>query len=92
MTTEDLTETDYGTLALALMKCQLLNSIVDDGKFKLCVISKDHIQEAAQKGYITMVVPFGFPKMSDEEVSELTKKLKECQDIAWLKEQKIKEE
>jgi hypothetical protein len=86
--TSDLTETDYGTLALALSKCQLLNGIVDDGKFKLCVIPKKHIKEAAQKGYITMIVPFGFPKMSDEETSELMQKLQDGQSIAWLKGQR----
>jgi len=86
-----LTETDYGALGLALGKCKLLNEIVEDGKFKLCVISVDHIKEAAQKGYITMVLPFGFPKMSNEEVSELMQKLHDNQDIAWLKEQRGKE-
>ena len=86
--TEELTETDYGTLGLALGKCKLLNDIVGDGKFKLCVISTDHIKEAAQKGYITMVLPFGFPKMSNEEVSELMQKLHDGLDIAWLKEQR----
>lgn len=87
----DLTETDYGTLGLALSKCKLLNEIVEDGKFKLCVISTDHIKEVAQKGYITIIVPFEFPKMSNEEVSELMQKLHDGQDIAWLKEQRGKE-
>jgi hypothetical protein len=84
----DLTETDYVTLGLALGKCQMLNEIVGDGKFKLCVISKEHIKDVAQKGYITMVLPFGFPKISNEEVSELMKKLEDEQSIAWLKEQR----
>jgi hypothetical protein len=86
--TSNLTKTDYGTLGLALGKCQLLNGIISDGKFKLCVISQEHIKEAAQKGYITMVIPFGFPEMSDEEVSELMQKLQDGQSIAWLKEQR----
>jgi hypothetical protein len=86
--TPDLTETDCGTLALALMKCRFLNGIVDDGKFKLCVISKEHIKEAAQKGYVTMILPFGFPEMSDEETNELMQKLQDIQSIAWLKEQR----
>ncbi len=89
MTQDNLTEIDYGILALALSKCQLLNSIVEDGKFKLCVISQEHINEAAQKGYVTMVIPFEFPNMNDEEVDELLKKLGDHQSIAWLKEQKL---
>ena len=84
----ELTETDYGTLGLALSKCHMLNGIVGDGKFKLCVISQDHIREAAQKGYLTMVLPFSFPIMSDGEVSELMQKMQDLQSIAWLKEQK----
>lgn len=91
MTQDELTETECGTLALALGKCQLLNDIVGDGKFKLCVISQDHINEVMQKGYITMVIPFGFPKMSNDEVSELLQKLQDGQSIAWLKEQRGKE-
>jgi hypothetical protein len=87
--TPNLTETDYGTLVLALSKCRLLNDIVGDGKFKLCVISQEHIKEAAQKGYITMVIPFGFPEMNDEEVSELMQKLQDGQAIAWLKRQRV---
>jgi hypothetical protein len=89
--TEELTETDYGTLALALGKCHLLNEIIGSGKFKLCVISTDHIKEAAQKGYIAMVLPFAFPEMNDEEADELMQKLCDCQSIMWLKEQRGKE-
>jgi len=88
--TPALTETDCGTLALALMKCRFLNGMVDDGKFKLCVISQEHIKEAAQKGYLTMVLPFGFPEMGDEEISELMQKLQDMQSIAWLKGQRGK--
>ena len=91
MTQDTLTETECGTLALALGKCRLLNDIVEDGKFKLCVTPQEHINEASQKGYVTMVIPFGFPKMSDEEVSELLQKLGDQQSIAWLKEQRGKE-
>lgn len=91
MTQDDFTETDYGTLALALIKCQMLSGIVGDGKFKLCVIPQEHINEVMQKGYITMVIPFGFPKISDEEADELFKKLGDQQSIAWLKEQRGKE-
>lgn len=86
--TRELSETDYGTLALALGKCHLINGIVDSGKFKLCVIPKEHIKEVARKGYITMVLPFGFPEMSDEETDELMQKLYDCKSIMWLKEQR----
>jgi hypothetical protein len=88
--THELTETDYGTLALALGKCHLLNGIVDSGKFKLCVISTEHIKEVAQKGYLTMVLPFRFPEMSDEDTDELMQKLQDGQSVAWLKEQRGK--
>ena len=87
--TPNLTETDYGTLVLALGKCHLLNDIVEDGKFKLCVISQKHIKEATQKGYVNMILPFGFPKLSDEETSELMQKLYDGQAIAWLKRQRV---
>ena len=83
----DFTETDYGIMGLAIGKCQLLNDIVKDGKFKLCVIPQKHIKEVAQKGYLTMVLPFGFPAMSDLEIEDLIQKLTDAQSIVWLKEQ-----
>jgi hypothetical protein len=89
--TTDLTETDCGILMLALGKCHLLNSIVEDGNFKLCVISSEHIKEVAQKGYLTMVLPFGFTGMNDEEVDKLMNKLQDAQSVAWLKEQRGKD-
>jgi hypothetical protein len=84
----DLTETDYGILTLALIKCRLFQEFTKDGEFKLCVVSKENIPLAAQKGYLTMVIPFGFPDMSDKEViNDLMQKLDVHQKIAWLKDQ-----
>jgi hypothetical protein len=81
----ELTETDYGTLALALGKCRLMQDFTKDGDFKLCLIAKKNIPLIGT--LLTMVPPFGFPEMSDDEMHDLVQKLDELQKIAWFKEQ-----
>ena len=85
---DDLTEEELGTLSLALAKCQLINSSVKSGKFKLCIIPKEYVPKAAQQGFITMILPFGFPDMTDDQTLDLMEKLDDMQKCAWLKEQK----
>ena len=83
----DLTETEYSTLALALIKCDLLrNWVPRKGDYTLCVLTKENTRKAAQNGHIIISIPFGFPEMSDGEVHDLVQKLDELEKIAWLKE------
>lgn len=87
---EDLNDIEYNTLILALGKCRMLNDFVKDGKFKICILSKDHIKPAAQQGHILMVLPFAFPDLKCREYEILMKKLGDGSDLAWLRKQRKK--
>jgi hypothetical protein len=86
---DDLTETDYGTLGLALGKCRILQEwIPKDGEFTMCILTKENAKKAAQQGLIIINLPFGFPDMTSEEYFALVGKLDNLEKIAWLKEQR----
>lgn len=88
---DELLDIEYNTLILALGKCRMLNSFVKSGKFKICVLSKEHIKPAAQQGHILMVLPFSFPDLTDKEYEALMKNLGDGSDLAWLRKQRKKQ-
>jgi hypothetical protein len=85
---DELTESEYGICNLAIRKCTSLQGVVGSGKFKLCVVANENVPLAAKNGHVLMVLPFGFPKITDREESVLIEKLDEHQKIAWLKERR----
>ena len=82
---DDITDIEYNMLLLALAKCNMLQGLTKSGEFKLCIVSQDHIAPAAQQGHILMVLPFGFPEMTEQEYNDLMQKLSDGSDIAWLR-------
>lgn len=85
-------DTDYNILMLALAKCKMLGGFTRSGKYKLCVLAEEHIKLASQRGYILMVLPYGFPELSSRDYKELMKKLSDASDVAWLQQQRVEEE
>lgn len=90
MTSDTITEIEYNTAILALAKCYMLQGFVKSGEFKMCIVAAEHVAPAAQKGFITMVLPFRFPEMTEEEYMALMQKLSDASELAWLREQKEK--
>ena len=82
---DDITDIEYNTLMLALGKCNMLQGLTKSGHFKLCILAEDHIESAAQQGHILMVLPFGFPELTEQEYNDLMQKLSDASDIAWLR-------
>jgi hypothetical protein len=68
----DLSEVEYNICMLAVMKCDLLWRLIKSGL---------PISPLTEKN-------FGFPDMTNEEVSALVEKLYENSQLAWLKEQR----
>lgn len=82
------TADELGLLGLALMKCHLLQEHLASKKFKLCFIAAENIKPAAQKGYITMILPFRFPETTDEQLHDLMKRIEDEEKLVWLQEHK----
>jgi hypothetical protein len=80
------TEPEIELFASALIKCHLLQEIIGDKKFKICVLAKDDIPKAVQAGLITMILRFSFKEVSDNQVSDILQKLDYEGKLAWLKE------
>jgi hypothetical protein len=86
--TRTFTEPELDLFASALAKCQLLQEIVGDKKFQLCVLAKDDVPKAAQAGYITMVLPFYFHEVSAEQVTDILQKIVTEGKLVWLEGQR----
>jgi hypothetical protein len=68
----ELSEVEYNICMMAVLKCDLLWRVIKSG-LPLSPLTEKN---------------FGFPDMTNEEVSVLVEKLHQLSQIAWLKEQR----